>query len=286
MDFSQLHREPRILGYLLLDYLNDLPFKFIQILKEDTELLRNEEYFETVMSGFREIFGNLSFLQISYQQSQHKTLETFFLVLFLFQVLPQFDTKVIVEFNGNLLENVQKSIQISNPSTRHILYNPLLYGSKDFKLETEDIQVGPKSETLFQVQFKSRFTKTTSATLVLVSNNSSLNQCSVLVFSFVGTIQQMLPIKAFKIESPMYATPLATFQLNVTNLFDQKGNFKVSIRQSKKNTSKNDEWNGPLHESYNPIPFKLLQEHIELDPGQSGNVSLVYHAFEVFSLIH
>lgn len=56
------------------------------------------------------------------------------LVLYLYQHLPQFIPKEVVNFQGNLLEKVVKELELSNPTAVPLSYSVSLEGPPDFNV--------------------------------------------------------------------------------------------------------------------------------------------------------
>ncbi|KAJ3096696.1 Cilia- and flagella-associated protein 47 [Phlyctochytrium planicorne] len=159
-------------------------------------------------------------------------LEIMVLLLFLFQTLPHFMPKASVEFRGSLHDKVIKSIEISNPSNRALMYTAQLHGSQDFTMvEGQTLVVAPKSQSKISLQFLSRFANQAKGQLKLQTRKIGLNSASILVFDLFGHVDPPQPRGVFKIEAPMYCTPPATIDVEVSTPFNTPGLFRVTLKQ-------------------------------------------------------
>jgi hypothetical protein len=108
-----------------------------------------------------------------------------------------------------------------------------LEGSTDFTIKDKQFEISPKSSEILKIYFKSRFVRRSEAKLKLISSQIGLNQSSIILASLFSTINELKPVKVLKVESEIYANPIQIIQLSITNIFDQKGSFKVNYRQFK-----------------------------------------------------
>ncbi|KAI9009865.1 hypothetical protein BC832DRAFT_591190 [Gaertneriomyces semiglobifer] len=198
-------------------------------------------------------------------------LETFLLVLFLYQTLPSFVPKALIEFKGALHARIIQEIEIFNPTTRSVTYVPELQGPSEFKLHEQNATVflPAKSSIKLPVSFVSRFFRPVTGSLVLRSRNMGLNNTSVLVFELVSEVEEAAPTKVANMLAPMYATPATVLNLEVQNPFDSTGRFKITLQESKSNRQ------------FTPASFAVSQSELELKASETRTLQVAFIPFEL-----
>ena len=71
----------------------------------------------------------------------------------LYQALPHYIPKAVVEFPAVLGDLVTKNIELSNPSKQPISYNVKMIGQSDFSVETSQVKIEPGNTIPFPVRF-------------------------------------------------------------------------------------------------------------------------------------
>ncbi|XP_078698604.1 cilia- and flagella-associated protein 47-like isoform X8 [Branchiostoma floridae x Branchiostoma belcheri] len=162
------------------------------------------------------------------------------LCVHLYQRLPHYLPKATVEFVGSLHATVQKEVRLTNPSSKPLIYHPMIAGrdARDFLIpKAEAIAVPPRGSHNLPVEFTSRLLRPAEAVLVLVGRRAGAAVGSTLVFNLRTMVDNITP-KSFsdkqgniKIESPCYE--LYRCKLNVTNPFDEPGDFRIVLVEAR-----------------------------------------------------
>ncbi|KAJ3172770.1 Cilia- and flagella-associated protein 47 [Geranomyces variabilis] len=200
-------------------------------------------------------------------------LNAFLLTLFLYQTLPAFVPKGLVEFKCKLNEQVRRELELANPSSRTLTYVPELRGVSDFILPEagsagQAVSIGPKSTARLPVEFKSRFCRSVTGSLILRSKKLGLNCASLLVFDLRSVVADAVPARVVKVEGVVYATPPSTTEIEVINPFSMRGRFKINLNET----------HSPEHEG-NPPSFQTQSHVIALDGNQSGALPITFLPF-------
>jgi hypothetical protein len=116
-------------------------------------------------------------------------LDFIFLLLFLYQTLPLFSPRGVIEFTSQLHQTVTKTIEINNPTTRTIVYNIDIIGGAEFTVTEKQITLLPKSQQNITVEFKSRFNHDVSSLLIVKVNKMALNLASIFTYTLNGRVE-------------------------------------------------------------------------------------------------
>ncbi|KAJ3113168.1 Cilia- and flagella-associated protein 47, partial [Phlyctochytrium bullatum] len=273
-NFTEDFKTSVALASLILSHLPQLEathFSFFYPLCENTEQL--EANCRIVNAALNDIFhSSATALPVDRVVRGEAALEIQMLLLFLYQTLPNFLAKACVDFRGGLHDKVTRGIEISNPSARSLTYTATLAGSVDFSLvEGANLTIPPKSQAKIPVQFASRFAAQADGQLKLQTRRVGLNNTSILVFNLIGFVNAPVPRRVFKIDAPMYCTPPATLDLEISTPFSVPGRFKVTLKQSKESG---------YVENVNPPTFKALERELYLEPTQTKFFSIAFQPFE------
>ncbi|XP_072195940.1 cilia- and flagella-associated protein 47 [Excalfactoria chinensis] len=155
------------------------------------------------------------------------------LCVYLYENLPHFLPKKIIEFTGALHATVFKQVRLKNPSIKTLAYNATLVGrdADDFSLpEGNTIIIAPKKQTTINVVFTSRFLHPAEAVLLLISKRMGRIRGATLAFSLKSEVKHIEPVDTLKCKSPCYE--LKKVVLNVTNPFRADGIFRVILLES------------------------------------------------------
>lgn len=155
-----------------------------------------------------------------------------FLILFLFEVLPQFIPTGTIEFSGELHTKHGQSIELTNSSTKAISYIAKLHGATEFSMDEFVFTIPPMSDYNFKVEYTGRFARRSEAILTIQSKRCTLSSCNILSFKLSASPSKLQPIKTFNAESSVYAIPATLIKIDVKNIFPQNANFKVQIFQT------------------------------------------------------
>jgi hypothetical protein len=225
--FQKIYEKPKYILFLVLHYTENHSKQVLRFLRSPDDL-----DWDSAINCVKEILGNLDYFRKT-DDIDWESVEMPLMLLFLYQTLPQFKNKLQIEFKGSILEALEHSLSLSNSFHHPIKYDCFLEGSTDFTIKDKQFEISPKSSEILKICFRSRFVRRSEAKLKLISSQIGLNQSSIILASLFSTINELKPVKVLKVESEIYANPIQIIQLSITNIFDQKGSFKVNYRQFK-----------------------------------------------------
>ena len=129
------------------------------------------------------------------------------LILFsldLFNVLPSFIPRALIEFDGELNDTVTKHIELANPSSKPLIYTIRIDGSAEFKAENK-LKLGPREKILFPVSSHHQFRRDAEAQIFFVSERSSAGAAGVnLVFNLRSVVKTYKRNEVFKRTTRLY----------------------------------------------------------------------------------
>ncbi|XP_069746190.1 cilia- and flagella-associated protein 47-like isoform X2 [Narcine bancroftii] len=153
--------------------------------------------------------------------------------VYLYERLPSYLPKTIVEFVGELHATIVKNIRLKNPIDKRIVYFATIVG-KDaghFSLPNGNkVSIPPRSHVDIKVEFTSQFLNPEKALLVFVSRLKKGIVCTTTTFSLKSQTNKINPTATIKCESPCYEQK--RIQLNITNPFNEKGDFRVILLEN------------------------------------------------------
>eukprot|EP00466_Bigelowiella_natans_P011255 jgi/Bigna1/72093/fgenesh1_pg.18_\ len=156
------------------------------------------------------------------------------LTLYLYLNLPSYMPKAVVTFACKLGESTKKTIELSNPSRKEIKYHARIDGSKDFQLQNTVVPLAPKgkrgSTLAFPIEFVSRFSQPSRATLTLTSEGKACTKVATMVFSLRSQITARQPMKIHEIEARVYEQK--TITVSIKNPFPNRCSLLLSLEQT------------------------------------------------------
>ncbi|XP_055954756.1 cilia and flagella-associated protein 47 [Patella vulgata] len=167
-----------------------------------------------------------------------------FLCMHLYQKLPQYLPKDDIDFTGSLHSTVTRQVKLTNSSNKSLNYHVLLAGrdAKDFRVPKGDhVTVPPKTTYPLSVEHVSRFLRPAEAVLVLVGRRQGSTTGTTMTFQLHTQIDNITPLPSshyqmtMKTESPCYE--LERIILDVTNPFNEGGEFKIILMETNMDTS-------------------------------------------------
>lgn len=248
------------------------------------------------------------------KSAEFKELEVYLLLTLLYQSLPQFLPKSSIDFHGALHDRVTRYVEINNPTGRAVLYSYSLMQRSDFCVDQFEIVNGsgsstpgasvttinmpPRSTIRVPILFNSRFNRNVSDQITFRSKKIGINNVSILVFLLNGVVEKSVPKKTFKVEAPMYCTPPSVVEMDITNPFNSKGKFKISLLSVKstpytaqelqlppssgeEDVKATDEEENKKREIRNPTPFYLSADELVIGACETENISLKFVPFSV-----
>ncbi|KAI8929614.1 hypothetical protein BC831DRAFT_443384 [Entophlyctis helioformis] len=237
----------------------------------------------SLIKAFKDIYGSNYISTLAPEQlCADNQIEMIMVLVFLYQTLPHFLPVTTVEFCGALHEKVTQTIELTNPSNRPLTYTAELIGHPEYTLAESTFLLPPKSSIQVPVAFVSRFSRPVSAILRLKTKKMGINVSSILVFSLVSVVEAAAPSKVIRVDAPMYSLPPAQINVDVSNPFSRRGTFTIQLRQKRKlNPGGSEEKNlSKQTESFSPPAFRISQEEITIEPGQTSTLTVNFLPFD------
>eukprot|EP00002_Diphylleia_rotans_P025649 TRINITY_DN5079_c0_g1_i5.p1 TRINITY_DN5079_c0_g1~~TRINITY_DN5079_c0_g1_i5.p1 ORF type:complete len:2913 (-),score=444.38 TRINITY_DN5079_c0_g1_i5:284-9022(-) len=214
------------------------------------------------------------------------SIDMILLCLHLYQLLPQYAPKAVIEFQGRLHEKVVKQLELANPTSKAIQYQVKLDGSSDFTIEQTSITIPPKSTITYPIHFTGRFSKEVRARLTLSSRRVGQIRGTTMVFDLKSSVQASKSFKSVSSESKLY--DVQKIDIDVVNPFQVSGTFHISLVQSKNlqpMRQKQSASEAAKKKDVNPIvtpdAFFCRQATMELKGSEHSVVSLFFIPFQV-----
>lgn len=152
-------------------------------------------------------------------------------VLFLYQKLPSFIPKTIIEFTGALDMEMVKHIELKNPSKLPVVYSVSLEGSGDFHIDEDTVNLDAKGKegdmVKFAVRLKARFSKSVEGRIVFTSARDGGAVASTLVFLLKSNITARTAREKVVEETTCYQAK--ELKIHVTNPFADDCTFKIMV---------------------------------------------------------
>lgn len=191
---------------------------------------QNFENARNLIFSLQKLYGvnhitNIEPRQIIYANRLDLTL----LLTFLYETLPSFSPKVVVEFQGLLHQDITKQIELVNGSNKSITYLVSIQGSADFAVNETEVTLAPMSQHQLHIEFKSHFLKQCSAVLTLKSRKMGCNVSSIICYSLVSKIESNGPSEVFEVKAPIYSSPVVNLPIAVHNPFNKDAVFQITI---------------------------------------------------------
>jgi hypothetical protein len=234
-NFDSDLRDCRAFAAVLASYLPSLAAKFDPSKESGLVLapvnsIDLEKNAALILDGMRE-FG-MDVRTGARELLEHSARDNLLFAAFLYNTLPQYVPKTTIKFKGKLLENITKTIELTNPTKYAIDYSVIKDGrdSDDFILGDTKLHLEPKATASFQVSIRPRFARKVEARVMFLSGRGGTLSASTMVFGLETDVDPDSAVKVIdNLETPMYE-PL-THELLVENPFAQNGHFSVQITQ-------------------------------------------------------
>eukprot|EP01049_Picozoa_sp_SAG25_P000345 SAG25_NODE_11_length_28117_cov_24.264901_6_plen_2767_part_00 len=154
--------------------------------------------------------------------------------MYLYQSLPQFVPKAAIEFQGTLNESSSKTIELTNPSAKPVMYNVIVDGCKDFLVGESQVQLEAKSRRTFPIEYFARFSKPQSAKLMFISTRDDADPnanalAAAMVFTLDAAQSVSKPSKVIEHTSALYQ-PVA-IDVDVENPFSSDCDLLIQLNQ-------------------------------------------------------
>lgn len=218
--------------------------------------------------------------------------EMLLLVMHLYQSLPHYVPRTLIEFSGTLGQVVQKTIELKNPSKKSISYQVELEGSPEFTIQGSLVTLDPLGTSSFLVELRPKFSRSVEARLTFRSEKDGTVAAAPLVFGLKSCIHSRQAIRTKAVESATYE--LLETEIQIDNKFPVDGNFKISLLQevidtnggkNKSRSAGNVPPKKTLPANFKEFiesnsPFYSKQDKISIASGKSANFNLQFLALK------
>ena len=156
--------------------------------------------------------------------------EMLLVALYLYQHLPHYVSKATVTFTGGLHEPLSRSIELSNPAKKPIVYEVRLEGAPCFQAATT-VKLDGRTTLGFKLECNAVFTGEHVGRILFLSRGDGIStaHASTLVFDLAAKIDVGAPMETFSTQSKLYMPQSMT--VSVTNPFDTAATFKVFMSE-------------------------------------------------------
>ena len=181
-----------------------------------------------VLEAFKFLHVHPSLMPTMEQLLVPHRLHMLLLCVYLFNILPNFIPKATVSFTAKLSEPCARSVELSNPSSRPIVYRLLLQGSEQYSCPVTELRMEAKAKSSLDLQYLPRFSHPCEAILFLLP--VKVDGCavpSVLVFKLSGCVTSYKISASVTTQTRLYEP--VTMNVNVTNPFGELCEFAISV---------------------------------------------------------
>lgn len=207
--------------------------------------------------------------------------------LSLYQGLPHYIPKTIIEFPCTLGETVIKNLELTNPSSKQITYWVKLEGCLDFvPTFPSEFTIAPRGVAQFPIRFTSRLSSQVRATLRFTSRASEGSaHAAAMVFTLISKVTTRKSEKTLNFEAHLYE--LKTEEIEIANTFAKDAEFAIQIIYPDKplppppprgalKPKKSIPTEAPI---VFPKPFFLKNERVKVKKNSMNTISLVFMPF-------
>ena len=147
----------------------------------------------------------------------------------LYQTLPHYIPKAVIEFPAVLGDLVTKNIELSNPSKTTISYRvELLPAKSDFSVEQNEVRIEPGQSIPFPVRFQSRISKPVGGKVIFTDKKEGNVQAAAMVFELVSNVYERNSVEIIQKSTKLYKA--LQIDLQVDNAFNKEVLFNISVQ--------------------------------------------------------
>lgn len=148
-------------------------------------------------------------------------------VMGLFSQAPLFQQNITkLNFSGKLNELITKQISINNPINRQVSFHVILKGSKDFRIESDLIQIPPKQTFILEINFKSITSIPSIAKLYLKNKKDGGIQFDPQIYKLSSKITQRDNCKVIELDK-IKLYELCRNEVVIDNPFPKDAEFQI-----------------------------------------------------------
>ncbi|XP_014853532.1 PREDICTED: cilia- and flagella-associated protein 47 [Poecilia mexicana] len=237
---------------------------------------------------------------------ENNPVQTLFLCVHLYETLPHYMPTKTLTLSGCLHSTFSKQVRLRNPSSKPLRYKVLLLGEDAhlFSVPGSSVVTVPEeSDTEVTVQFRCCFLRPVEAVLLLITRSAFGLRCATLAFNLKTCVTQIMLTNSVHLTSPCYQ--LKVINMPLTNNFNKKACFRVVLvetslnpfgpenkkdmpsQQKSPNDSEkekgatSDTIGEDQFEDGEAIEFLCTERSVYLEPGQPGNLQILYLPFFV-----
>jgi hypothetical protein len=267
-NFGNDLRDGLVLSALLRAHVPHIASKF-ETLKRDPQIVMDFEHNATlIVAAINE--ARLDYVITVRDLIQCVPRDMLLFCIYLFNTLPQYIPKTTIMFQGNLMENIVKTIELTNPTKFPIEYTITIEGSKEFTVPEDKITLKPKAKFSLPVEIQPKFSLPSEGRLTLHASRSGTFNPVSLVFLLQTIVTTEKYQKTIQISSMIYEAK--KIEIEVENPFDRHAQFSVVLKQRVK-----DAQVMPLNNL--PDGFWCPTDYIALKKGEKKKISIQYLPF-------
>ena len=226
-NFEKDFRDGVLIGVLLQKYANSSVLKNIKIPCTFEEDYRHNA--EKIVRALEEI--GLSSHLVPRDIFSPLQREMLLFLVHLYHYLPYYTPQnPSIEFSCVLGEEIIRTIELTNPSTKPVNYTTKYEGSEDFVLVSDkEFRIEPKKTHSFQVKLVSRVSLPVTGKISFVSKKENSVIAAAVVFNLQANIVGKISDKIWNISGILYEQ--VDFPIDVVNKFaaSEISEFSVSI---------------------------------------------------------
>lgn len=133
-------------------------------------------------------------------------MRTFFIVVYLYQMLPNMYPVETIEFKVGLSQRLRKSFTIRNTNDFPVYYKPILYGDDTcFKVDQTMYVVPAKGKRKVQISYWGRFIKQSQCTLILSGEIKDTRYAKSIAINLVGITDVQYVTEVIDIVQGLYS---------------------------------------------------------------------------------
>ena len=258
-----------------------------QVCENEADYLTNAQKF---LSGLGDI--GLSTYVTAKDIAKPTAREMVLFCMQLFQTLPHYVPKAIIEFPCILGEAVKKTIELTNPYKSPISYWVALEGT-DFSIDQTEIRIEPDATVNFDVTFTSRVSKVVNGKILFTNKKEGNIQAAPLAFDLKSNVYSRKSMRTWTKTTKLYEP--VEIAIEVRNDFKQDVLFKVMLQYEKRKpevtTTKSKKGKGKGEETkvsstvsdqaIVPDPFIAKIDNCRIKKGGTGTATIVFLPFEI-----
>ncbi|EKX37711.1 hypothetical protein GUITHDRAFT_116187 [Guillardia theta CCMP2712] len=228
LNFDLDLHDGRVIAYLISSHVPSLK-SMLSGLKRADDRAQQLSNIHNVSSAIRHIGLPFSLEPSHFVEAPARDLILF--CMYLFENLPGFVPKALVEFDGCLNETVTRSIELKNPSNKQLVYSVHVDGSSEFVC-AKSVKMLPGKKTVFPISITHSSRKTAEGQIYFIGEQMAGNTTgATLVFTLRSVVKSFKRSEVMEREAKLYEQVL--FEIPVLNDTDVDTEVQVTLSNFK-----------------------------------------------------